>query len=81
MLLPRTLEEVVLAVPARDYDRVVAGLAVEGIFHVDTPPQGVKGEVDRSYRSLLTQASERSSRIRQYFELAGVEPTGCRVWR
>ncbi|WP_131159682.1 V-type ATP synthase subunit I [Aeropyrum pernix] len=74
MLLPRMLEEVVLAVPARDYDRVVAGLAVEGIFHVDSPPQGVKGEVDRGYRALLTQASERSSRIRQYFDLAGVEP-------
>jgi V/A-type H+-transporting ATPase subunit I len=74
LLVPRKLEEVLIAVPLPVYDRVVAALASEGIFHVEEPPPGVPGSVDRRYRSALAQASEKQGRLRQYFALAGREP-------
>ena len=74
MLVPRKLEEVVIAVPLQLYDRVVAALASEGIFHVDEPPNKLPGSLERKYRVAYSQASEKLSRIRQYFALAGIEP-------
>ena len=73
-MVPRRLEEVVLAVPQQHYDRLIARLAMEGLFHVDEPPEGVGGAIERGYRQLQTQAGEKVSRARQFFSLAGVEP-------
>ncbi len=74
MIVPRRLEEVVIAVPLKLYDRVVAALASEGIFHADEPPRGVPGTLERAYRTAYSQASEKLGRLRQYFAVAGVEP-------
>ena len=74
MLLPRKLEKVVVAVPLRYYDEVVARLAVAGIFHVESPPKEIGGSVDREYRLAFNSAREKASRIEGFFSVLGLKP-------
>ncbi len=73
MLLPRKVEEVLIAVSSRHYDEVVRRLAEEGIFHVDKPPHEL-GSVDRRYQMEYMRASERIGRLEGYFRLMDVDP-------
>jgi V/A-type H+-transporting ATPase subunit I len=73
VLLPRRVEEVLIAVSSRDYDEVVRRLAEAGILHVDRPPRELGG-VDRRFQAEYTRSRERLGRIESYFYLLGVEP-------
>ncbi|MEB3851679.1 MAG: hypothetical protein LRS49_03755 [Desulfurococcales archaeon] len=74
MLLPRKVEEVLIAVSEGRYDDLVRRLAEEGILHVDKPPKELGG-VDRRFQMELMRAGERLSRLEGYFRLMGVEPS------
>lgn len=73
MLLPRKVEEVLIAVGSTHYDEAVRRLAEAGILHVDTPPSKL-GRVDRRFQAEYTRAREKASRLEAYFRLAGSEP-------
>ncbi|MEB3779157.1 MAG: V-type ATP synthase subunit I [Desulfurococcales archaeon] len=73
--MPRRVEEVVVLVPNKYYDRVVTRLASEGIFHVEQPPREVAGGSDRTYLQVFASASEQVSRVESYFKALGSEPT------
>jgi len=76
VLLPRRVEEVVVAVPLSLYDTVVAAVAEAGIFHVDEPPKDFKvGSASRRYRSLYARVSEKASRLESYYRAVGAEPS------
>ncbi len=74
VLLPRKVEEVLVAVPNSLYDAVVASLAEEGVLHVDRPPniRGAAGEA--KYRILYTRVSEKTAKLESFYTLLGVEP-------
>lgn len=74
MLTARKLEEVLVIVPKRKYDSVVARLAMEGIFHVEEPPREFPGGSSYKFKALLSQASEKVSKISGYFAALGLEP-------
>ena len=73
VLLPRKLEEVLIAVSSRDYDEVVRRLAEAGILHVDKPPRELGG-LDRRFQAEYTRSREKIGRLESYFELVEVEP-------
>ncbi len=82
MLVPRRVEEVVVLVPNKYYDRVVTRLASKGIFHVEQPPREVAGGADRTYLQVFASASEQVSRIESYFKALDSEAelkTGLRL--
>ncbi len=74
MLLPKKVEEVVIAIPLHLYDKTVAKLAEVGVLHVDTPPKVEKGEISRKYRVLYTRISEKVNKLEGYFRVLGREP-------
>ncbi|MEB3760597.1 MAG: hypothetical protein GSR81_07120 [Desulfurococcales archaeon] len=74
MLLPRRVEEVVVAVPRHLYDKTVAKLAEIGVLHVDTPPKVKGGEVNKAYRTLYVKISEKANKLENYFRVLGLEP-------
>ncbi len=74
MLISSRVEEVVVTLVDEHYDRVIAKLAVEGIFHIDSPPSGFKGNVDREYVRALSLASEYTSKLESFFRVLGLEP-------
>ena len=74
MLVSRRVEDVVVTVYDEDYDRVIARLANEGIFHVAEPPREVKGSIDKSLSHAFALAGEYSSRIAGFFAALGREP-------
>jgi V/A-type H+-transporting ATPase subunit I len=74
LLLPRRVEEVLIAVSGHRYDDLVRRLAEEGILHVDKPPRELGG-VDRRFQLALMRASEKLSRLEGYFDLMGVKPS------
>ncbi|MEB3780937.1 MAG: hypothetical protein GSR85_12040 [Desulfurococcales archaeon] len=74
MLVASRVEEIVAVVMDEYYDKVIARLAVEGIFHIDNPPTDVKGEIDREYVRAFSQASEYASRLDNFFKVLGVQP-------
>ncbi len=73
MLLPRRVEEVVIAVPNSVYDAAVARLAEAGLLHVDDPPRELGGRPDRELQNAYRAAAEKASRLEGYFELAGLK--------
>ncbi|MEM4428729.1 MAG: V-type ATPase 116kDa subunit family protein [Acidilobaceae archaeon] len=75
MLTARRLEEVIVVVPKRKYDAVIARLATEGIFHVEEPTRDISGSISSKFKSLYIQASERVSRVHSYFSILRVEPS------
>lgn len=77
MILPRKVEEVLIAVGARHYDEVVRRLAEAGLMHVDKPPEEL-GRVDRRFQTEHTRAREKLSRLEAYFQLVGAEPETLR---
>ncbi len=74
VLTASRVEEVVVTVIDELYDKVIARLATEGILHIDKPPQGVKGTIDRTYVTAYSTASEYTSRIESFFKAVGAEP-------
>ncbi|MEN2999716.1 MAG: V-type ATPase 116kDa subunit family protein [Acidilobaceae archaeon] len=74
VLRARKLEEVLLMVPKRKYDAVVARLAMEGVFHVEEAPREFPGGSSYKFKSLLSQASEKVSRLTSYFTALGLDP-------
>lgn len=76
MLLPRRVEEVVVAVPIPLYNKAVEALVKEGLFHVDEPPRDVKGgQFSRKYRSLYARINEKHSRLESYYKSLEIEPS------
>lgn len=73
MLVARALREVLIAVPKRRYDGLVARLATEQIFHVEAPPKEFPSQ-SAKLRGLLSMASEKVSKISSYFSVLGAEP-------
>jgi len=73
VLLPRKVEEVLIAVSSKDYDEVVRRLAEAGILHVDRPPREL-GSVDRRFQAEHTRSREKIGRLESYFALLEVKP-------
>ncbi len=74
MLLPRKVEEVVISVPHRVYDRVVKALAESGLFHVEKPPRELGNGVDRSLVQAYNAATEKVSKLESLFRAVDLEP-------
>jgi len=55
MIIPRRLEEVLVAVDHTRYDRVVAAIAETGIFHVDEVPEELSSWKDRSFAKNIAE--------------------------
>ena len=69
MLLPRVVEELLVAVDEETYDNVVARIAESGIFHVDEPPEELGGWRDRSFQAAYMSSQETLRRLEGYFRL------------
>ncbi len=78
MLLPRKVEEIVIAVPRHLYDLAVAATAEAGVLHVASPPEVEGAEYERKYRTFLARVSEKVSRLETFFKAAGEEPRTVR---
>jgi V/A-type H+-transporting ATPase subunit I len=74
MLVPRRIAEVVIVTPSQDFDKVVAGLAREGLMHPEAPPPEFKGRVEREYLNAYSVASEYAGKLESFFRVLGVEP-------
>lgn len=69
MLLPRVVEELLVAVDEETYNNVVARIAESGIFHVDEPPEELGGWRDRSFQAAYMSSQEILRRLEGYFRL------------
>ena len=74
MLISSRVEEVVVTLVDEHYDKAIARLAMEGIFHIDSPPSGFKGSIDREHVRTLSLASEYTSKLESFFKALGLEP-------
>ena len=74
LLRARRLEEVLIAVPRSAYDRLVARLVSESLFHVDEPLKELPGASSSRFKLAYAQASERLSKIQSYYATLKVQP-------
>ncbi len=74
MLRARRLEEVLVAVPRHAYDRLVARLVNESLFHVDEPLKELPGTSSPKFKLAYAQASERFSKIQSYYSVLKLQP-------
>ena len=74
VLLPRKVEEVVIAVPNTLYDSVVSELSSHGLLHIDEPPRIKEAKASPRYRILYNKISEKHAKIESYYTVLGVEP-------
>lgn len=75
MLIPRRLEELLVVVDSKNYNRVVASIAESGIFHVDEPLEEISGWRDRRYYISYMSAEEAVRRAESFFSLIEENPT------
>ena len=74
LLRARRLEEVLIAVPRSAYDRLVARLVSESLFHVEEPLKELPGASTSRFKLAYAQASERFSKIQSYYAALKVQP-------
>ncbi|WP_292320915.1 V-type ATPase 116kDa subunit family protein [Caldisphaera sp.] len=74
MLVANRVEEVVIAVPNTQYDKVVASLATSGIFHIEPPTKELSKYSMRIYRSASAISSERKARLEGFFKAINRNP-------
>jgi V/A-type H+-transporting ATPase subunit I len=74
LLRARRLEEVLIAVPRSAYDRLVARLVSESLFHVEEPLKELPGASTSRFKLAYAQASEKFSKIQSYYAALKVQP-------
>ena len=74
MLIPRRLEELLVVVDSKNYNKVVASIAESGIFHVDEPLEEISGWRDRRYYISYMSAEEAVRRTESFFSLIEESP-------
>ncbi|MEM4681366.1 MAG: V-type ATPase 116kDa subunit family protein [Acidilobaceae archaeon] len=68
------LRHVLIALPKSVYDRVLTRITNDGIFHVEEPYKILPGSPSPTYKKLYLQASEKVSKVVNFFQYLGVEP-------
>jgi V/A-type H+-transporting ATPase subunit I len=74
LLRARRLEEVLIAVPRSAYDRLVARLVSQSLFHVEEPLKELPGASTSRFKLAYAQASEKFSKIQSYYAALKVQP-------
>ncbi|MGC9071184.1 MAG: hypothetical protein ACP5HK_00585, partial [Acidilobus sp.] len=74
MIVSNKLEEVLITVPNECYDRALAALANTSMIHVEEPPGELKDYLNRAYRKVALEATEKRSKLEGIFKTIGVDP-------
>jgi len=74
LLTPKKINEVLIAIPKKLYDRVVADLSISGIFHVEQPVSELKGFSEKAYKPAAVLSSEKRAKIEGYFKALELTP-------
>ncbi len=73
-LIPRMVAETAVVLPVDYFDKTVATLAPEAIFHPVQPDDALPGSINREYRRWLSHLTDKTSKFERYFDLLGVAP-------
>jgi len=74
LLVANRVEEIIIAVPNTQYDKVVASLATAGIFHIEPPTKELSKYSMRIYRSASAISSEKKAMLEGFFKAINKNP-------